>query len=352
MRISQLVSSFYPTYSKSQHAINSHVAWLTNGLVQQGNKVTLFASSDSETTSSLHSTTPAISTLGLSESLVRHYLMSHITNCYEYSQKNCDIVHSHFNLLSSFVGRIASVPTVTSIHTPLKEEIKPLLEKFKNERYISFSLAQRKQLPSLNWYANIYHGVDTSIFAYNEKPEDYFLYIGRVTEDKGVHLAIEAAKAAGVKLRIAGVSYPSEGYWQKYVEPHINGDSIRFFGNASFDDKIPLIQNAKALLFPTQVQEIFGYVMIEAMSCGTPVIGWDNGSVKEIVKHQKTGYVINSVEEMTEAILKIDQIDRRQVRKRAEQYFSIEKMVSGYEKVYKRVIDDEIFKNNKKSLKK
>lgn len=94
-------------------------------------------------------------------------------------------------------------------------------------------------------------------------------------------------------------------------------------------------------MFPTQVIEAFGYSMIEAMSCGTPVIGWDNGSIK-IVKHEKTGFVVNSVEEMTEAILKIDQIDRKQVRRRAEQYFSVEKMVQGYERVYRRVLGREI----------
>ncbi|MCF7843364.1 glycosyltransferase family 4 protein [Candidatus Gracilibacteria bacterium] len=351
MKISQLLSTLHPTYPKSQHAINSHVSWLSDGLVGRGHNVHLFASNESETNAELHSTTPALSTLSLSDSFIRHYLMTHITNCYEFSQKNVDVVHSHFNLLSSFVGRIASIPTVTSIHSPLSDEIKPLLEKFRNERYISFSLAQRKQLPSLNWYANIYHGVDTTLFAYNEKPEDYFLYIGRITEDKGVHLAIEAAKAAGVKLRIAGASYPAEGYWHKHIEPHINGDTVRFFGSATFDDKISLIQNAKALLFPTQVQEIFGYVMIEAMSCGTPVIGWNNGSVDEIVQHDVTGYVVDTVEGMTDAIKKIDQIDRLKVRQRAERYFSVEKMVSGYEKVYKRVLDDESFKNHKKSLK-
>jgi glycosyltransferase involved in cell wall biosynthesis len=348
MRISQLVSNFYTTRPKSIQAINSHVAWLTNGLVGRDHDVHLFASKGSETSATLHAETEALSTLSMSESVSRNHVLFDITKCYEFSQKNCEIVHSHFNLLSSFIGRIASVPTVTSIHSPITEEAKILLEKFLDERYISFSLAQRKQLPNLNWYANIYHGVDTSLFSFNEEPEEYFLYLGRITEDKGVHLAIEAAKAAGVKLRIAGVSHGSEGYWQKYIEPHINGDTVRFFGHVSFDDKIPLFQNAKALLFPTQVIEAFGYSMIEAMSCGTPVIGWDNGSIKEIVKHEKTGFVVNSVEEMTEAILKIDQIDRKQVRRRAEQYFSVEKMVQGYERVYRRVLDEESYKKDKK----
>ena len=347
MRISQLVSSHFPTHPLSSHAINSHVAWLTNILVQRGQTVDLFASSESETKANLHASTPALSTLGLSESFVRHYIMAHIADCYRFAQVKSDIVHSHFNLLSSFIGSVAQVPTVTSIHTPIKEDLKPLLMRFKNERYISFSLAQRTQMPELNWCANIYHGIDTTLFAYQEIPEDYFLFLGRITEEKGLHFAIQAAKEAGVKLVIAGASYAQEGYWQKNIELYINGTDVKYVGLVPFEKKIAFLQNAKALLFPTQAQEIFGYAMIEAMSCGTPVIGWDNGSVREIVKDGITGFVVESISEMVEAIRSINIIDRKNVRNRAECYFSVEKMVKGYEKVYRRVLEDEVFKKGK-----
>ena len=349
MRIAQLVSNFYPTRHNFNKAINSHVAWLTNGLVSRGHDVHLFASSDSQTKAKLHSDTISLYGQNLPEDIVRYHTLLGITKCYDYAQKNIDIVHSHFNLLSSFVSSTSPVPTVISIHSPITEKIRPLLQHFKNERYISFSLAQRKQMPELNWYANIYHGVDTNHFAYNGTPEDYFLYIGRITEEKGVHLAIEAAKKAGVKLRIAGGSYPGEGYWQKHIESHIDGENIRFFGEATFDSKVSLLGNAKALLFPIQWEEPFGYVMIEAMSCGTPIIGFDRGSVSEIVKHGQTGYVVTTVDEMVDAIKKIDSIDRKKVRQRAETFFSVEKMVKGYERVYKRVLEDMHFKNARKN---
>src|SRR5690606_13686928 len=132
-----------------------------------------------------------------------------------------------------------------SVHSPIEDRIKPFLQKHKDNYFISFSLAQRTQLPELNWYANIYHGVDTNVFTFDPEPEDYFLYLGRITADKGVHLAIEAAKLAGVNLRIAGSSYPAEGYWQKHIEPEVNGDTVRYFGEVSFESKIPLLQKAR-----------------------------------------------------------------------------------------------------------
>lgn len=347
MRIAQLVSNFHPTSPAFQKAINSHVAWLSNGLVARGHDVHLFASSDSQTDAILHSVSESLSKSDLSEDLVRYYMMLLVSSCYEYAHKSIDIIHSHFSLFSSFFSRLSNVPTVTSIHSPITDRIRPFLEYFRGERYISFSLAQRKQMPELNWYANIYHGVDTSIFGYNPTPGEYLLYLGRITEEKGVHLAIEAAKTVDMPLYIAGASYPLEGYWQRNIEPHIDGKNIRSFGDASFDRKIPLLQNAKALLFPTQANEVFGYVMIEAMSCGTPVIGFNKGSVSEIIKHGETGFVVSDVDSMVAAIHRIHEIDRAKVRKRAELYFSVEKMVTGYEKIYQRILGDRAFQQNK-----
>lgn len=350
MRIAQLVSNFHPTSHCFQKAINSHVASLSNGLVAHGHTVDLFASSDSHTDATLHAVTEALSKSGLPEDIIRHYIMLNITSCYEFASKQSDIVHSHFSLLSSFLGRISPVPTITSVHSPITDRIRPLLCHFKNERYVSFSLAQRKQMPELNWYANIYHGVDTNHFAFNATPEKYLLYLGRITEDKGVHFAIEAAKAVGMPLYIAGASYTNEGYWQSAIEPHINGETVRYLGEASFESKVGLLQNATAVLFPTQVQEVFGYVMIEAMSCGTPVIGFDNGSVSEIVKHGETGFVVQDVDGMVDGIKRIGEIDRGKVRQRAVNFFSLEKMVTGYEKVYQRVLDDTAFRRQKELL--
>jgi len=349
MRISQLVSNFYPTSHNFSKAINSHVASLANGLIDKGHKVDLFAADQSETKANLVSIAPPLSTMHLPENLARHYIMAHISNCYYFSEMNADIVHSHFSLLSSFFSKISSIPTVISIHSPITEDIKPLMNMYRQEKYVSFSLAQRKQMPELNWYANIYHGVDTNHFAFNEEGGKYLLYLGRLTEDKGVHLAIQTAKTVGLPLIIAGTSYPTEGYWQKEIEPHIDGINVKFIGEATFEGKVELLQKAKATLFPTQVAEVFGYVMIESMSCGTPVIGFNNGSVPEIVKDGQTGFVVNDVDEMIEAVKKIDQIDRKKVRQRAELYFSVEKMVSGYEKVYKRILADLEFQKNKKN---
>jgi len=355
MKIFQLVSNFHPVFPSSNHAIYSHVAWLANGLVAHNHQVDLFASGDSETKASLFSVTPtATSKMDISENLRKNYFHLLTSKCYARATK-ADIIHAHFNISNIFYANLVATPTIQSFHTPLKEDEKIILENFKTQKFVSFSLAQRKQMPQLNWVGNIYHGVDTNKFAFNPTPQDYFLYLGRMTEEKGIHLAIEAAKAVNVPLIIAGRSYPTEGYWHSQIEPHIDGKMVRYVGEADFEQKIEWLKNAKALLFPTQYDEIFGLVMIEAMACGTPVIGWNTGSVPEIIQDKKSGYVVNNVSEMTEAINNIDKIDRNDCRKRAENLFSIEKMVNGYIKIYDRIIKEYTFcqeKSQKKDRKK
>jgi len=340
MNIAQLVSNLHVVFPTANNAIYSHVAWLTNGLTDLGHTVHLFAAGGSDTRGQLHSVTPAsLAHMNVPDKLKKHYMNLLASECYKHA-KDVDIIHSHFNLISSFYADLVDVPTVQSIHSPPAEDIKPLLMQFKDNNYISFSFAQRKALPELNWIANIYHGVDMNIFSFNPKPQNYFLYLGRITQDKGVHLAIAAAKEAGVSLIIVGRSYPDESYWHDEIEKYIDGKMVRYVGEADFEKKIEWIRNAKALLFPTQYDEVFGYVMIEAMACGTPVIGWRSGSVPEVVSHERTGYVVESVSDMVKAIQKIDSISREETRARAEKYFSVEKMVRGYEYVYARVIKE------------
>jgi glycosyltransferase involved in cell wall biosynthesis len=339
MRIAQLVSNYHKVGPHEKRAIYSSVAWLCNGLSAKGHNVDLFGAENSEAEATIHSVKlRALTDLPLTDEQRQYYLHLLLSECFSRAQ-NYDIIHSHFSLLSSFYARLTTLPVVQSIHSPVSESMQPLLKRFKSNNYISFSLAQRQQMPDLNWVANIYHGVDTTIFKYNDKPSDYLLYLGRITEDKGVHFAIAAAKAAKQKLVIAGSSYPEEKYWQKEIEPHIDGVNIRYVGNADFYTKIEYLQQATALMFPTQYHEVFGLSMIEAMACGTPVIGWNSGSVAEVIEDGVTGYVVKSVTGMTKAIKQVQKLPRQASRDRVQRFFSVEKMVSGYEKVYARIIE-------------
>lgn len=339
MRIAQLVSNLNPVVSSSTKAISSHVALLTNAVVNAGHDTHLYAASESVTNGVLHSASGSAADLQkLPPDIQRYYTNLLISDCYRHAQ-DYDIIHSHFTLLSSFYADLVKTPTLISVHSPIRDDIRPFLKHFRHLPYVSFSHAQRQQMPELNWVANIYHGIDVERYAFHPFPKDYFLYLGRVTEEKGVHYAIEAAKAANVPLIIAGGSYQAEGYWHKFIEPEINGKMVRYVGVANEEQKIELLQGARALLFPTQYDETFGLVMAEAMSCGTPVIGWKNGSVPEVVSDGVTGFIVDSIEGMVKGIQSIDTIFRHAARKRAEMYFSQQKMTQGYLKVYERIIE-------------
>lgn len=231
MKIAQLVSNLHKVSPVANNAIYGHVGDLCDGFIDNGEDVTLFASGDSETKANLEFVCEkCLSSMSeLTDKQKTYYMNLIVSKCYS-QYKKFDIIHSHFTLFSSFFSSLVETPTLISMHSPITDEIKPFLLNFKNNYYVSFSFTQRKQMPELNWCANIYHGVDTKKFAFNEIPKDYFLYLGRVTKDKGVHLAIEAAKKANVKLIIAGKSYPNEGYWHEYIEEHIDGKNIIYIG--------------------------------------------------------------------------------------------------------------------------
>ena len=349
LHIAQISTADHPIAIDQNKAIYSHIAQLTEGFSSLGHLVTLFGHKDSNTSAKIHDVQLNYPE-DLANSLTRYEQWSLISDCFLEAQKGTfDVIHSHMTIMTGFFSRLEKeTPTLISIHSPIEDWMKPILLKHKDEKYISFSLAQREQLPELNWYANIYHGIDTELFAFNENPDDYILFLGRITHDKGVHIAIQSCLEAGENLKIAGRSYGSETYWHEQIEPYINGKNIRYIGEVSLEEKIPLIQNAKAVVFPTFYREAFGYVLIEAMSCGTPIIAFPNGSVTEIVKDGKTGFLVKSQEEMVEALKKIDTIDRNECRKRAELFFSQKKMIKHYESVYQRVIQENEFKKNKK----
>ncbi len=353
LNIAQIAPSSIPISPKENKAIYSHIANLVDEFIEKKHNVTLFGNPKSEVKGEIvGSVFNNNDDVKNKDTLLRYEQWGLLSDCYLAAQQGqFDIIHSHLTVMTGFFSRTEKVtPTLISIHSPIENWMKPILLKHKDEKYISFSLAQRKQLPELNWYANIYHGVDTKMFEFEENADDYALFLGRITHDKGAHIAINACKEAKIPLRIAGRSYSTESYWHEKIEPNINGGDVRFFGEVSLEEKIPLLQKAKVVVFPTLYQEAFGYVLIEAMSCGTPIIAFGNGSIPEIIKDGVTGFIVNSEEEMIEALRKIDTIDRKKVRNRAEQFFSLKQMILNYESVYRRVVQEAKFKKDKKSL--
>lgn len=347
MRIAQVAPINHQVSPDSVYGIYSNVAYICDGVAESGHDVTLFAAKDAKTKAEVRGVVEQNSRdAGLQDKEVMHMNHLNLSKCFQKASR-FDLIHSHYSTLGTLYAPLVDIPVVHSVHNPLPKSFIDIKDHVKGQKFISFSLAQRELYPDLNWIANIYHGIDQNVYSFSEKSDGYLFYLGRVIEEKGAHIAIEAAKAANKRLIISGMSRPEEPYWQKEIEPHIDGVHIQFVGPSDLKKKITLLQGADAVLFPSKRNEPFGLVMIEAMSCGTPVIGFDDGAVPEVIKDGKTGYVVKSTKEMIEAINNLDKISRRECRKRAEMYFSVQKMVSGYLKVYQRVINEWQYKKDK-----
>jgi len=234
------------------------------------------------------------------------------------------------------------VPILTTLHRPIDAEEAKVLRSFPSINYLALSYDQKKNAEEQNIKILdvVYNGINPKEYEFNGKPEDYFLYLGRLNKEKGVVTAIEIAKAADKKLVVAGnIAGPAEwNYFFRDVQPRLNSDKISFVGEVDFKEKIKLLKNAKALLFPINRREPFGLVMIESMACGTPVIAFNRGSVPEVVEDKKTGFIVESKEQMIEAMENIGKIKRKDCRKSVEKKFTLKQMVDKYEEIYKKLI--------------
>ncbi len=231
-----------------------------------------------------------------------------------------------------------SIPVVYTLHDPIYSWRRDIDRMFAspNQHYISISNAQRKPAPDLNYLATIYNGIDLSSFPFSEKHDDYLLFVGRLHPEKGVAEAVEIARRTGQKLIIAGP--PVEGeYWEKKIAPYLGGN-IEYIGHVPKPNLYKYYGRAKATLVPIQWEEPFGLVMTESMACGTPVIAFRRGSVPEVVRDGATGFIVDTIEEMVKKVYDIKSIDRRVCRGHVEKNFSVERMVSDYEKAFLQLV--------------
>lgn len=316
------------------------VSYLTEELVRQGHEVTLFASGDSQTRARLVASVPQALRL---DPAVKDSLPYAILQFEHVRQRldEFDVVHFHSDYIHfPLVRSLASDRTITTMHGRLDlRDYQALFAEFCDVPLVSISNHQRAPLAGANWHGTVYHGLPAWVCPFQPQPRgDYFAFLGRISPEKRPDRAIEITARAGVKLKIAAkVDVADEAYFRSHIKPLLSQPHVEFVGEISELEKPEFLGNAQALLFPIDWPEPFGLVVIEAMSCGTPVIAWRSGSVPEIVDHGVTGWIVDSIESAVDAIHRVPALDRHAVRARFEHRFSAERMASDYLKLYQQV---------------
>jgi glycosyltransferase involved in cell wall biosynthesis len=310
--------------------VSSNIA---EGLIKQGVNVTLFATGDSLTAGTLAS----VCEKGYEEDRSQDAKVLeclHISNLMERSRE-FDIIHNNFDFLPLTYSGLIKTPVITTIHGFSSPRIIPVYKKYNPiNNYVSISNSDRSA--QLNYLATVYNGIDTQDFTFNNHPQGHLLYFGRIHPDKGTAEAIEIAKKSKRKLLIAGI-VQDEGYFKEKIEPQLN-DQIEFIGSAGPEKRNSLLGNALALLHPINFNEPFGLSVAEAMLCGTPVIAFNRGSMPELIKHEETGFLANTVDEAVEAVQNLKNIRRQDCYNWANAQFSCDKMVNDYLALYQQIL--------------
>jgi glycosyltransferase involved in cell wall biosynthesis len=305
---------------------------LTEGLVEKGIDVTLFATGDSVTNAKLLSVCPHPIGEHPADAKVMECL--HISNLVE-SASSFDVIHNHFDFLPLTYSRLINTPLITTIHGFSSGDIIPVYKKYnKSSSYVSISDSDRH--PDLDYIATVYNGLDEKLFDTGDGSGDYLLYFGRIHPHKGTYEAIQIAAQCNKNLLICGL-IQDENYFNEKVAPFINDSSVKYLGNVAPPKRNELMGGAKALLHPISFEEPFGLSVAEAMMCGTPVIAFNRGAMKELIVNGKTGYLVNTVEEAVEAVPLLDNINRNECRSHAINKFSSGTMVAAYMKLYSRI---------------
>jgi glycosyltransferase involved in cell wall biosynthesis len=314
---------------------------ITEGLVARGWDVTLFASGDSMTRAHLR----AVVGKGYEEDpdvnpKVAEYL--HIPTAFECAAE-FDLIHSHYDFMALTYSRLVKTPVLTTIHGFSSPKIMPVYQKYRDGYFVSISDSDRA--PGLNYLATVYNGIDLSLYPLQQSAGNDLIFLGRIHPDKGVHLAIAAARLSGLPLLIAGIIQDRD-YFREQVEPYLDDRQIRYLGPVDVRGKNELFARARALLHLNTIPERFGLVLAEANAAGVPVIAMNLGSCREVIADGRTGFLVNTVSDAVQALQRLPEIDRSVCRKHVQQHFSIETMVAAYERVYETIFDLEAKKTS------
>jgi glycosyltransferase involved in cell wall biosynthesis len=301
-----------------------------------GHHVTLFATADSITTADLSATAPR----GWSEDPTIDAKVAeclHIAAVFERAG-DFDVIHNGFDFLPLTYSGLVATPVVTTIHGFSSEKIVPVYARYDSATvYVSISDADRH--PELHYAATIHHGIDVDTFATHPSPGEHLLFFGRIHPDKGTAQAIEVARRCGRRLDIAGIIQDEE-YFRAEVAPHVDGKSVRYLGAVDAGGRADVLGAAHALLHLIDFDEPFGYSVVEALACGTPVIANARGSMRELITHGENGFLVDDIDAAVAAVGAAGALDRTAIAADATDRFTVAAMVEQYVAVYRAVIGD------------
>jgi glycosyltransferase involved in cell wall biosynthesis len=334
MRIGQIATLSTPVRREGADSIETLVWLLSRELTTLGHEVTVFACAGSEPFGELVDTLPG--PYASDGSPGNWQLCEWINLCRAVGESGrFDVLHSHAYLWGLPLLQLARAPMVHTLHTSPYEDEARLWSLIPNACVTAISHCQWQVYPELRPAAVIHHGIDVAQFAFRPEPEDYVCFLGRFIPGKGVLQAVEIARRFGLRLLLAG---PANDYFRQHVAPLVDGRTIEYRGYLRGAERDRFLGGARALLYPLQDPEPFGLVQVEAMMCGTPVVGMRIGAVPEVIDEGVTGYTAASIEEFAEQVLRCFALDRRRIRARAEERFSGRRMAQEYADLYERLV--------------
>jgi len=317
------------------------VSLLADGLTDRGHDVTLFATGDSTTKARLE----YVFAEAPGPDHINSIWHDAVQSLHVYRDvSRFDVIHEHTVWSGLVAASLVDVPVVHTLHGSFTPEMRALYERVADKLwFVAISERQRSLMPDLRYGGVVYNGIDVARYPFRERKEDFLLFLGRANPDKGALRAVQAARASGLPLVIAvKVAQEEERrHWDEEVMPALPADAT-VLGEVSFEEKADLLSRARAVLFPIDWEEPFGLVMTEAMACGTPVIATPRGSVPEVVAEGETGFIVpvdGYAEAASEALKRIGDLDPKAGRRRVEERFSKDAMVSGYEAIYARITE-------------
>jgi glycosyltransferase involved in cell wall biosynthesis len=342
LRVAMLAPPWISVPPPGYGGVESVVSTLTEALVAQGHDVTLFCAPGSASEAKVVTLLAESHPDEIERSV---YEIDHVVRALDHVEAGAhagrfDVVHDHCGFSALALADRIETPFVHTLHGPFTTSTSAFYAHHGHKAaLVAISAAQLAEAPpGLTALSVIRNPIDLASWPLQERKEDYLLWVGRMTPEKGPHRAIVAARAAGVPLVLAGVIQPGQrAFFDREIAPHLDDDRVRFVGEISGSVKRSLFAGARGLLMPIRWNEPFGMVMVEALACGTPVIAFPEGAAAELVVHGHTGFLVETVAAMTDAIGRLPEIAPRACRAWVAEHCDVDVVAAAYAEAYRTV---------------